>query len=100
EVQEVSDRMILATVVRTLVMFVGFVFFFSSRRRHTISKRDWSSDVCSSDLKIFVLIYEAIRKSYSFTSLLTLSSYSLTISKLLSCDSTYPSWEYISRMIS
>src|SRR5207249_3425496 len=24
-------------------------FFFSSRRRHTISKRDWSSDVCSSD---------------------------------------------------
>src|SRR5207249_6061911 len=25
-------------------------FFFSSRRRHTISKRDWSSDVCSSDL--------------------------------------------------
>src|SRR3989440_1581739 len=25
-------------------------FFFSSRRRHTISDRDWSSDVCSSDL--------------------------------------------------
>src|SRR5207249_5848112 len=25
-------------------------FFFSSRRRHTRSKRDWSSDVCSSDL--------------------------------------------------
>src|SRR6266536_5205464 len=24
--------------------------FFSSRRRHTISTRDWSSDVCSSDL--------------------------------------------------
>src|SRR5699024_11234437 len=23
----------------------------SSRRRHTISKRDWSSDVCSSDLE-------------------------------------------------
>src|SRR5438105_1122104 len=28
-----------------------FVFFFSSRRRHTRSTRDWSSDVCSSDLK-------------------------------------------------
>src|SRR5437868_9344105 len=28
----------------------GVVFFFSSRRRHTRSKRDWSSDVCSSDL--------------------------------------------------
>src|SRR5207249_5516973 len=26
------------------------IFFFSSRRRHTRSKRDWSSDVCSSDL--------------------------------------------------
>src|SRR5206468_11814365 len=29
-----------------LLMF----FFFSSRRRHTRSDRDWSSDVCSSDL--------------------------------------------------
>src|SRR5207248_7597879 len=27
-----------------------FVFFFSSRRRHTRSYGDWSSDVCSSDL--------------------------------------------------
>src|SRR5579885_3798954 len=27
-------------------------FFFSSRRRHTRSKRDWSSDVCSSDLTL------------------------------------------------
>src|SRR3989440_10701378 len=26
-------------------------FFFSSRRRHTRSDRDWSSDVCSSDLE-------------------------------------------------
>src|SRR5690606_40504257 len=26
------------------------VFFFSSRRRHTSFSRDWSSDVCSSDL--------------------------------------------------
>src|SRR5215813_14875060 len=26
------------------------VFFFSSRRRHTSCGRDWSSDVCSSDL--------------------------------------------------
>src|SRR5207249_6729060 len=30
--------------------FFFFFFFFSSRRRHTRSKRDWSSDVCSSDL--------------------------------------------------
>src|SRR5690606_40013940 len=27
------------------------VFFFSSRRRHTRFSRDWSSDVCSSDLR-------------------------------------------------
>src|SRR5258707_4798349 len=37
------------------VRFVGFFsvwffFFFSSRRRHTRYWRDWSSDVCSSDL--------------------------------------------------
>src|SRR6266508_3957209 len=31
-----------------IVMF--FFFFFSSRRRHTRWPRDWSSDVCSSDL--------------------------------------------------
>src|SRR6267378_2626245 len=29
----------------------GVHFFFSSRRRHTRSLRDWSSDVCSSDLR-------------------------------------------------
>src|SRR6266508_5748565 len=28
-----------------------FCFFFSSRRRHTRWPRDWSSDVCSSDLE-------------------------------------------------
>src|SRR5699024_11352930 len=31
-------------------LFLSVCFFFSSRRRHTRSKRDWSSDVCSSDL--------------------------------------------------
>src|SRR6266496_4442884 len=30
---------------------IQFFFFFSSRRRHTRSLRDWSSDVCSSDLR-------------------------------------------------
>src|SRR5690606_40557751 len=29
---------------------LGAEFFFSSRRRHTSFSRDWSSDVCSSDL--------------------------------------------------
>src|SRR3712207_9541378 len=31
-------------------MIVACLFFFSSRRRHTRYWRDWSSDVCSSDL--------------------------------------------------
>src|SRR2546429_8546938 len=30
--------------------FLDYCFFFSSRRRHTRCSRDWSSDVCSSDL--------------------------------------------------
>src|SRR2546421_8032353 len=49
--------MMISIVV--LCRFVGIIdlviaclvfFFFSSRRRHTRSDRDWSSDVCSSDL--------------------------------------------------
>src|SRR3989442_7999577 len=31
-----------------------FFFFFSSRRRHTRCGRDWSSDVCSSDLQVSI----------------------------------------------
>src|SRR2546422_5980260 len=31
-------------------MIYSIIFFFSSRRRHTRCSRDWSSDVCSSDL--------------------------------------------------
>src|SRR3712207_5757062 len=31
---------------------ICFFFFFSSRRRHTRYWRDWSSDVCSSDLEL------------------------------------------------
>src|SRR6266513_3782653 len=45
------------------------VFFFSSRRRHTRSKRDWSSDVCSSDLplpRVLLLVdgYTAMRDTF------------------------------------
>src|SRR5438034_9025462 len=34
------------------LFFLGSFFFFSSRRRHTRSLCDWSSDVCSSDLPL------------------------------------------------
>src|SRR2546428_1611584 len=42
----------LYDVACSLCMLLRFLFFFffSSRRRHTRSDRDWSSDVCSSDL--------------------------------------------------
>src|SRR5437868_15530072 len=43
--------MLHEVVVRHLDGLVDVGFFFSSRRRHTRSKRDWSSDVCSSDLQ-------------------------------------------------
>src|SRR5207249_5999086 len=39
-------------------------FFFSSRRRHTRSKRDWSSDVCSSDLLFFCFPQPATQLAY------------------------------------
>src|SRR5699024_7675184 len=42
----------------------NFVFFFSSRRRHTRSKRDWSSDVCSSDLPIKANYMDIIRSIF------------------------------------
>src|SRR3712207_7689957 len=37
-----------------------FIFFFSSRRRHTRYWRDWSSDVCSSDLNFLLIILAAV----------------------------------------
>src|SRR5690606_40087152 len=38
-----------------------FFFFFSSRRRHTRFSRDWSSDVCSSDLfEIYLALYQGL----------------------------------------
>src|SRR5690606_40998165 len=39
---------LLVVILRSFFSF--FFFFFSSRRRHTRFSRDWSSDVCSSDL--------------------------------------------------
>src|SRR5690606_3344871 len=44
-------------------------FFFSSRRRHTRFSRDWSSDVCSSDLLDAVRLFQSVarRAQLSFT---------------------------------
>src|SRR5205823_7666990 len=40
-----------ARISRYFHCFLFFLFFFSSRRRHTRFDCDWSSDVCSSDLE-------------------------------------------------
>src|SRR6185312_16732767 len=45
----------LVCILEAWCTFV-FFFFFSSRRRHTRSDRDWSSDVCSSDLEGRVVV--------------------------------------------
>src|SRR5205807_2909239 len=39
--------------------FLFFFFFFSSRRRHTRLQGDWSSDVCSSDLKLYNIVKDS-----------------------------------------
>src|SRR5690606_40381450 len=45
-----------------MVCVLIFVFFFSSRRRHTRFSRDWSSDVCSSDLVYLAQLHaDAVR---------------------------------------
>src|SRR2546429_7045869 len=60
--------LMLAIILYLLVLCTSFClsfffFFFSSRRRHTRCSRDWSSDVCSSDLQGFGLaeaIFETV----------------------------------------
>src|SRR6266480_6906407 len=50
-----------------------FIFFFSSRRRHTRLTCDWSSDVCSSDLgdikarSLDVVSQQNARGAFTFT---------------------------------
>src|SRR5690606_40615263 len=41
-----------------------FFFFFSSRRRHTRFSRDWSSDVCSSDLALLSRIPSRLHRYF------------------------------------
>ena len=46
-------------------------FFFSSRRRHTRYWRDWSSDVCSSDLALLFFFHDSLIKWWESLILLT-----------------------------
>src|SRR5438874_7891337 len=48
-----QQKLLIGTDIVSLLLYnywCSIFFFFSSRRRHTRSLRDWSSDVCSSDL--------------------------------------------------
>src|SRR3712207_7234095 len=50
------------------MLSIIFFFFFSSRRRHTRYWRDWSSDVCSSDLEIRIgLLIAQNREEFATT---------------------------------
>src|SRR5262245_60410138 len=49
---------------RSLLINISVVvFFFSSRRRHTRCLSDWSSDVCSSDLGVHIILLTFYRIS-------------------------------------
>src|SRR2546429_7093852 len=45
-------------------MLYGVDVVFSSRRRHTRCSRDWSSDVCSSDLPFVERLIGTLRREY------------------------------------
>src|SRR2546429_3471161 len=64
-VVESADRMfavdsvhaIMAITLDAFIVYTSVIFFFfSSRRRHTRCSRDWSSDVCSSDLQTPIVL--------------------------------------------
>src|SRR3712207_8679682 len=62
--RELQTEEVLAKVAVTRLWArpIGAVLlFFSSRRRHTRYWRDWSSDVCSSDLRLEGLLVEQVR---------------------------------------
>src|SRR5690625_5365859 len=60
-----------------------FFFFFSSRRRHTRWPRDWSSDVCSSDLVILIIIMLIIPLPGWLLSILILCNITLALIVIL-----------------
>src|SRR5699024_11489144 len=76
---------ILILVLYFCGVVISVLFFFSSRRRHTRSKRDWSSDVCSSDLGFFcfIFVYLIVRLPQKVSRVLGTSVVRLTIGLLL-----------------
>src|SRR5438105_7209649 len=73
-------------LVLVFFLFFFFFFFFSSRRRHTRSTRDWSSDVCSSDLLSMPSSAIRFSRRSSTSSMLTLSVIEGSFGKVLATD--------------
>ena len=90
DVKEVSGvlRSVMAGVVgirismQVRVIFICLFFFFSSRRRHTRFTSDWSSDVCSSDLR-WIMNGRVIVPKQFLIGILLLKQYVVVILKLL-----------------
>src|SRR5690625_2206774 len=65
-----------------------YFFFFSSRRRHTRWPRDWSSDVCSSDLGIPL---KTIQEKNNCEIKIEINE---SVTSFMLYDSTGSKWEY------
>src|SRR5699024_11758431 len=50
---------VISPLSPTIAAWLSTSFVFSSSRRHTRSKRDWSSDVCSSDLFVIEIVIKS-----------------------------------------
>src|SRR5207245_4896817 len=74
------------------------VFFFSSRRRHTICYRDWSSDVCSSDLPHAQRVVRLIELDQPHDTLSVRVADRVAVKRdALPAADTTPPWEEIGR---
>src|SRR5256885_5867275 len=73
------------TMSDSLSLLIIFLFFFSSRRRHTRLQGDWSSDVCSSDLPTG-LLYLTNTLSHVFKSLADYKVYILLSGRWFRAD--------------
>src|SRR5687768_18109811 len=56
----------MLNLVYVMSLDIFLLFFFSSRRRHTRCSRDWSSDVCSSDLQLVAAIPPLLQERQDF----------------------------------
>src|SRR5256886_4867580 len=76
---------------RTAFGVQSFLFFFSSRRRHTRFDCDWSSDVCSSDLK---MLFQGLSAGVRLDMPAHISVYTSLGRNKRETDVT-PSWNYM-----